>query len=207
MSYLAIETTTRIDCTVTGKFMQKTPFIRAAALMGVALDVAQAAGAVTTDVTNLVAGQFYAVGAYGITDPVVKYKKGTALTAMPPGNFRLVDAALGIIRILAIPNDASPDAETGLLAGQVGGTVTAENAAGKDLRIDIGTTPQVALEVMVRNVLDVGPKGYLHLYQWNAAPDGEMGFITGNEDFEGVTVKGRAASTSNGIGYWRSLKA
>lgn len=205
VSYLATEATTRIDSTVTAKFMQKTKFIRAASLLGVAYDVNQAPGVVTADVLDLVAGGFYTVGAYGIGTPTVQYMKGNALAPLPPAYFRLVDAALGIIQVLQIPDDATLDAN-GRLAGKVGGTVAAGDA-GSQTRIDIGTVPQVELEMMIRNVSDIGPKGYLHLYQVNMAPDGEMGFITGNEDFEGVTIKGRAAKTSRGIGYWQSLAA
>lgn len=64
VSELATEVTTRIDSTITAKFMQKTDFIRAEALMGTILKVQQVAGALTKDYDNLVPGQFYAVGGY-----------------------------------------------------------------------------------------------------------------------------------------------
>ncbi|MEE8629683.1 MULTISPECIES: hypothetical protein [Methylobacterium] len=206
VSYLATEKTTRIDPQLSAKFMQETAFVRAASLLGVPLSVKQDAGDFTQDIDDLVPGMYYWTGVYGASDPVIEYSTGAAaLAILDPSFYRLSDPALGVIQLLRLPPDAKKDVG-GKVPGRSHVTVTAGDAAAAT-EIDVGTEPEVEMEVMIRMVSDIGQKGVLHLYQWNASPDGEKQFVTQNEDFEGTVLKGRCVKTDKGIGRWRSLAA
>lgn len=212
VSQLAEEVTTRIESQCTGKAMQKTGFVRAAALMGSIYPVQQAAGAVAPINVSFRVGDYLYLGAYGISAPVVQYDQGNGqMAALPPADVRLADPALGVVQIMGLPNDAHVAAD-----GTVLGTYSATVAAGDVVpgqRVDIGTAPQSSLELIVRGESSIGQKGYLHILSANLAPDGEQGFITSNDDFEGVTLKGRAnvavdpGTGKSIVGYWRSLGA
>lgn len=191
-SYLATEATIRIDSQITGKFMQKTSLVRGASLAGVNYDVSQAAGPVAAVSQKLAAGEFFYIGAYRISKPKVQYTKGPApgtLTALPNERAELVDAALGVIKVVWLPDDALID-DSGLCVG----TVDAIDA-GSDKRIDIGSAPRFPLELIVRNESDIGIPGYLHIWKAKLSSDGEIGFVTSNDDYEGISLKGRAVQT------------
>ncbi|BCM83596.1 hypothetical protein [Methylobacterium indicum] len=199
VSYLALEATTRLDTEFTMKAMQKTDYIRAASLYGEAVLFTQSADPFTLPV-NLVPGDLYPIGRYGIVSATAKYTTANGLKPLDPKYLRITDAPLGVVKIVDLPNDAVVNDE-GLLKGEITVVPTAITEADGIRKVDIGTEPQIAMEIMVRNLSDVGTHAVLHLHQFNAAGDGELGFISGNDDFEGVTLKGRAAITQLGIGY------
>lgn len=202
---LAKEVTTRLEAVITCKFMQKTGLIRGAAMMGKVLDVVQAPGVIAPVPVMLRAGEYLYLGAYNISAPAVQYT-GATLKAFPPQYIRLADPALGVVQITGLPADAVLT-DDGFCLGSYGATVDAADTTRTDTRVDIGNDSDLAIELMVRNESDIGPKGYLHIFSANLAPDGDQGMITANEDFDGVQLKGRAADTNQGIGYWRSLAA
>ena len=206
-SNLALEATVRLDAVVTGKFMQKIGLIRAAALMGKVVSEVQAPGVIAPEPVMLKVGEYLYLGAYNISLPIIQYTgAGATLKTLDPMYFRLADAALGTAQVTSLPADAMVD-DDGYVPGTYGATVAAADTTHVADRIEIGNDQDLELELLVRNESDIGQKGVLHLLSANLAPDGEQGFITSNDDFDGLTLKGRAADTEAGVGYWRSLAA
>jgi hypothetical protein len=185
----ALQVITQLEASVTFKAMQQTSFIRAASLLGQAVPFTQdAATAASFAISNPVVGKIYYLPGFDVSN---------VACATDGVTFDVVDQALGGIRFTAIPGSTSSV------------TITFDKAAitGTDNRnrIQIGTQTRVRLELMVRQVSDIGPKSVLHILDAQLAPNGDQDYVA--DDFVGVELQGLAALTSNGIGYWQELPA
>lgn len=173
--------------------MQHTDLVRAAAILGAAIPFIQSAAA----------GQVYVAdakpGIYLLPDLNV-----TAVT-FPVGwtegeHYRVVDEALGGVEILAIPGAYNgPTVEI-----TYGRTAV---AAGAQDQIRIGANTRFRVELIVRDLSNIGRKERLVLHDVTLTPNGDQAQIATGDDLMGIGLSGSAADTANGIGFRQFLAA
>lgn len=202
---IAASVVTRLESSVSFKPMQFTDYSEAISFSGTPYSYTQEAGEYEVLIDSLVAGDHYHAGAQDITEAAFEYAaQGGTMKAVPANLVKIVDAQLGFVRLLGLPADAL--AANGVIAGALTVTATAITAADKRTRVDIGSSPRVSLEIVVRNLSNVGTHSAVWLRQVDLGQDGGRGLISANGEFEGIGLKGKAVRVNGGLGFFQRLK-
>lgn len=183
----AFDRANQIDSTISFQPMQWTAWVRELALLGIPVAAAQAAGVgIAFEATGIEDGDYVWTGRYDISN--------VAIVGLQAADFRIADAALGVVEIINAPVD-----------GIIDGTTDCAAIAERQ-RIEIARQAQIDIEVMVRALEEGSPKGVLHLHWCQVGPNGDIPFI-GSDEPVGPTIQGSAIDTPQGIGYWQPLSA
>jgi len=197
----AIEVINEVDSAYTMSCYQWIPFVRAVSVLGKREALTQVAAVDQTyAVTALRTGGIYWVEALDISNVTVTASGDTPPAMTLNTHFRVVDAALGMVQIVALPEGVAEGT-----AGSIGFSAAEITAADKRMTARVASEIDIRVELMVREVGRHGTPSVLHLYDATISPTGDVPFIS-DDDFSPVEIGGSALDTANGPGVLIDLK-
>ena len=195
----AKEIVNQIDSTVTFRCMQFSDFVRAVSVLGEVEAYTQAA--ITTGTYNIDTvkiGALYRLGALDVTVTGLTSDSGTWVVGT---HYRVVDAALGMIQIIALPATVADGDEV-----EVAYSAPAITAAEGRISVAVASQTEITVELMVRDVgRDSLPQAF-NLFEVTLSPSSDVAFID-EDDFGGVDISGSAVDTNEGVGVLFDLAA
>ena len=193
------EIVNQIDSTVTFRCMQFSDFVRAVSVLGEVEPYTQAAVAAGTyTITAVKVGAIYRLGALDVTVTGLTSDTGTWVLGT---HYRVVDAALGMIQIIALPDLVVADDEV-----EVAFTAPAITAEEGRISVAVASQTEITVEMMVRDVgRDSLPQAF-NLFEVTLSPSSDVAFID-EDDFGGVDISGSAVDTNEGVGVLFDLAA
>lgn len=189
----SIEITTQTDSSLTLVLMQRSEFLAGLSVMGLVKPTAQISKTGETFLIDKVkVGGLYYLGKQDVSsvvltsagDPSPEWTAGT--------HFKIVDQAMGVIEILALPEGVSAAAAV---------TVTfncAASAPGLN-EAQIATNTEFTVELFIRELSEYAKPRFYHLYECPLTMDGDVALIGGDE-FAQWTVTGSALDKGGGLG-------
>lgn len=181
---------TQVDSTVSFKAMQWTSFIRALSVMGTATTQAQASATGQTHmIADVEAGGIYQLPHYQVSVTSATDGSGTPVAYTAGTHYELVDADLGMIKVIAIPGGAGSDLVITYDAAAI-------DATDDLMQAEIASDVDIRGELIVRGLSESGPREVLHLHDVQFAPSGERPFISGDDSFTGLDITGKALKSA-----------
>lgn len=182
----SVEITTQTDSTVAITLMQRTQFLAGLSVMGLLKPVAQAAAEDATFVIEKVRKGLYYLGKQDVSNVVL----GAGWVAGT--HFRVVDAPMGVIEVLAFPAGVDEEDEV---------TVTFDAAASASglSEAQIATKTEFTIELFIRELSEYAKPRFYQLYECPFTMDGDVALIGGDE-FAQWTITGSALDQGGGLG-------
>lgn len=195
----AKEIVNQIESNVSFRCMQFLNFIRAVSVLGdVAPYTQSAVAAGTYTITAVKTGSIYRLGALDVTVTGLTSDSGVWVAGT---HYKVVDAALGMIQIIALPATVEEGDEV-----EVAYTAPAITAAEGRVSVAVASQTEITVEMMVRDVgRDSIPQAF-NLFEVTLSPSSDVSFID-EDDFAGVDISGSAVDTNDGVGVLFDLAA
>lgn len=186
----AYEIVTQTDSTVSLTLMQRTQFLAGLMIMGLLKPVAQESATDATFVIQKVKKGLYYLGKHDVSNVTLADESESTWTLGT--HYKIVDAPMGVIEIIAFPDGVEEDDEV---------TVKFDAAASPEGLNEgqIATKTEFTIELFIREVSEYAKPRFYQLYEVTFTVDGDVALIGGDE-FSQWTITGSALDQGGGLG-------